>query len=160
MRTYENRMTGYEWEIYNYLKGYHVGSHKAISYEELCDKFQMNDREMRESIERIKRFKFSFVVIGSSDNGIFIPTRQERAMATAKYKQTAMSYVENQVANDPATLNDFYVLLNELKEKYPAPVQGQVQASFDGNKKEDVNYVGDKYLKDKQIGGLFAVESK
>jgi hypothetical protein len=69
-----------------------------------------------------------------------------------------MSFVENQVANDPATLNDFYVLLNELKVKYPAPTQGQIQATFDGKKKEDVNYVGDKYAQDRKIGGIFAVE--
>ena len=70
-----------------------------------------------------------------------------------KYKQTAMSMIESQVANDPQTLNDFYILLNQLRDKYPAPCQNQTQATFDNKPRKDVNYVGDKYL-----GGLFGVE--
>ena len=159
MGTFENKMTGRELDIYLDLTRNHTGLARAVSYDELCQKHFMSDREMREAIEHIKRYKPSYTVIGSTDDGIFIPLRHERVLATAKYKQTAMSFVENQVANDPATLNDFYVLLNELALKYPAPAQGQMQAPFSG-KREDVNYVGDKYAKDREIGGIFAVEGK
>jgi len=159
MGIFENRMTGREWGIYEDLKTNHTGLARAVSYDELCEKHFMSDREMREAIEHIKRFKPGYTVIGSTDDGIFIPLRHERALATAKYKATAMSFVENQVANDPETLSDFYVLLNELAKKYPAPSQGQMQATFNG-KREDVNYVGDKYAEDRKLGGIFAVDVK
>lgn len=146
-------MTTTEYMIYDYLKQNCVGMSHAIPMRELGELYNMSGREIRQAIENIKRFKLGYTVIGSTDDGWFIPLSHEREIATAKYKQTAMSMIESQVANDPQTLNDFYILLNQLRDKYPAPCQNQTQATFDNQPRKDVNYVGDKYL-----GGLFGVE--
>jgi len=146
MKIVENRLTTIEWRIYLHLTTWCLGEENAVSMAKLADSFDVTEREVREAIKNITIKKTGYTMIAAGAKGYYIPKEDEVAKANAMLRSRVESAIERLIANDPTSTNWLYTLITEIKAKYPAPPQGQIQAAFNGPRK-DVNYTAEKYEK-------------
>jgi hypothetical protein len=146
MKLVKNKLTTEEWSIYTYLRSECLGEKNAVHMNELAKITNMKERQVRQAISNITRYKPGYTIIAANHNGYFIPTEQERVKANAMLKSRVRGAIERMIANDPAQVNWLYTHIAEIKKQYDAPPQDQIKLEING-KTKDVNYTADKYMK-------------
>lgn len=85
--------------LYEELKQ-HVGKQHAISADELCRKFGIDERKLRDHIREIRRDSEAELVVSSSNKGYFICTTEEMAKANERLYRQAKSLMKTVHANE------------------------------------------------------------
>ena len=87
------------YRLYDELKN-HIGKKNAISADELCAKFGIEERKLRDYISEIRRSGELEKVVASSNKGYFICTEEEADKANERLYSQAFSLLKTANANE------------------------------------------------------------
>lgn len=146
-RIVKNKLSTMQWEILNYLKENAIGKENAIFGVVLASEFGLTDKMLRYHISRIR--EHSDLVIGSSVKlGYYIPLQKE-FKESIKYQQNrALNTLRRNAKHDHNFILKAYKILNDVARSLDHVSQGQLKMQFNGWENEEVNFFGDKYVKD------------
>src|SRR5690554_492911 len=115
-------LTSFELEVANYLKKYHKKDN-PIRMKKLARIFNVNERDIREIIERI--ILSQTLVIGNSD-GYWVANNKSEIKQANMINNSRLQTSLKKLAANKGDINWIYNYLNELKKEYEKVPEGQV----------------------------------
>lgn len=94
------------YQLYDFLKEYHMGEENAISARNLSELFGVSERALREMISEIRESSVLQLVIGSNNKGYFVCRESEFSAMNNRLKSAAFSLLKVAYANEKKAAKD------------------------------------------------------
>ena len=149
-RLVKNDLRSLEWRVLDFLKKYALGKDNAISGKSLMLQFDLgNTAGVRKIIKSIRTSNISNTIIGSNNNGYFIPYHDEYAKSVSLMLNKTLSMIETMVAIMPSSESILHKAIGYYYKNVEKVVEGQMQIQFNGWEREIIRKYAEKYTEEK-----------
>lgn len=145
-RLVDNDLSSLDYRVLKYLKEYALGKENAVSGETIKEYFGLGSTaEVRKIIKNIRISNVVNTIIGSNNNGYFIPYKYEYVKAVSLMLNRAISSVETIIYMMPSSAEILHKFIGDLYKRVEKSVEGQTQMRFNDWEQEVLRKFAEKY---------------
>lgn len=128
-------------KVIDYLSNYCVSERNITKGYVIARYLEISQVDLR---EHIKALRMDGYIIGATNRGYYLPTKEEHFKAVRYSENKTISHIETNVMQRPTFILELYKKLNELKKTLPEAIHGQIGFDESGNFVEVDLYGGSK----------------